>query len=95
LAAVGGTRFEGLRCRCFIPGIAAGALLAFVNGIGEIVATILLTSTAVSAALHRHFDEFYRGNFGTAAAWGVVQVVLVLLVVILTAGNSALHGAYR
>jgi iron(III) transport system permease protein len=30
------------------------------------------------------FDEFYRGNFGTAAAWGVVQVVLVLIVVMVT-----------
>jgi iron(III) transport system permease protein len=67
------------------PGIAAGALLAFVNGIGEFVATILLhvhpKYRPLSIAI---FDEFYRGNFGTAAAWGVVQVVLVLLVVIAT-----------
>jgi iron(III) transport system permease protein len=77
------------------PGIAAGALLAFVNGIGEFVATILLhvqpRYRPLSIAI---FDEFYRGNFGTAAAWGVVQVVLVLLVVIVTR-RIQLQGQFR
>jgi iron(III) transport system permease protein len=77
--------FRKITLPLLYPGIAAGALLAFVNGIGEFVATILLhvhpKYRPLSIAI---FDEFYRGNFGTAAAWGVVQVVLVLLVVILT-----------
>jgi iron(III) transport system permease protein len=77
--------FRRITLPLLYPGIAAGALLAFVNGIGEFVATILLhvhpRYRPLSIAI---FDEFYRGNFGTAAAWGVVQVVLVLLVVILT-----------
>jgi iron(III) transport system permease protein len=77
--------FQRITLPLLYPGIAAGALLAFVNGIGEFVATILLhvhpRYRPLSIAI---FDEFYRGNFGTAAAWGVVQVVLVLLVVILT-----------
>ena len=77
------------------PGIAAGALLAFVNGIGEFVATILLhvhpRYRPLSIAI---FDEFYRGNFGTAATWGVVQVVLVLLVVIVTR-RIQLQGQFR
>jgi iron(III) transport system permease protein len=77
--------FRRITLPLLYPGIAAGALLAFVNGIGEFVATILLhvhpRYRPLSIAI---FDEFYRGNFGTAAAWGVVQVVLVLLVVIAT-----------
>ena len=77
--------FRRITLPLLYPGIAAGALLAFVNGIGEFVATILLhvhpKYRPLSIAI---FDEFYRGNFGTAAAWGVVQVVLVLLVVIAT-----------
>lgn len=77
--------FRRITLPLLYPGIAAGALLAFVNGIGEFVATILLhvhpKYRPLSIAI---YDEFYRGNFGTAAAWGVVQVVLVLLVVIIT-----------
>jgi iron(III) transport system permease protein len=77
--------FRRITLPLLYPGIAAGALLAFVNGIGEFVATILLhvhpRYRPLSIAI---YDEFYRGNFGTAAAWGVVQVVLVLLVVIVT-----------
>jgi len=77
--------FRRITLPLLYPGIAAGALLAFVNGIGEFVATILLhvhpKYRPLSIAI---FDEFYRGNFGTAAAWGVVQVVLVLIVVMVT-----------
>jgi len=66
-------------------GIVAGALLAFVNGIGEFVATILLhTKEAYRPLSIAIYQEYYRGNFGTAASWGVVQVVLVLVVVMIT-----------
>lgn len=64
-------------------GIAAGALLAFVNGIGEFVATILLYTPhyrPLSIAIN---DELYYANYGTAASLGVIQVVLVLIVVVL------------
>ena len=64
-------------------GIASGALLAFVGGIGEFVSTILLHSQArykpLSIAIA---DEYYRGNFGTASAWGVLQILIVLVVLI-------------
>lgn len=64
-------------------GVAAGALLAFVNGIGEFVATILLYTPhyrPLSIAIN---DELYYANYGTAASLGVIQVVLVLIVVVL------------
>ena len=64
-------------------GIAAGALLAFVGGIGEFVSTILLHSQErykpLSIAIA---DEYYGGNFGTASAWGLLQILIVLVVLI-------------
>jgi iron(III) transport system permease protein len=64
-------------------GIAAGALLAFVNGIGEFVASILLYTPQYRPLSIAINDELYYANYGTAAALGVIQVVLVLIVVII------------
>jgi iron(III) transport system permease protein len=65
-------------------GIAGGVLLAFVAGVGEFVATIMLFPKLkyrpLSIAIN---DELNVGRWGTAACLGVVQVVLVLAVVIL------------
>ena len=63
-------------------GIAAGALLAFVNGVGEFVATILLYTPQYRPLSIAINDELYYANYGTAASFGVIQVVLVLIVVI-------------
>lgn len=65
-------------------GIAAGALLAFVSGVGEFVATILIYSPRYRPLSIAINDELYLANYGTAASFGVVQVVLVLLAVILS-----------
>jgi iron(III) transport system permease protein len=64
-------------------GIAAGALLAFVNGIGEFVATILLYTPQYRPLSIAINDELYYANYGTAASLGVIQVLVVLIVVIL------------
>jgi iron(III) transport system permease protein len=63
-------------------GITAGALLAFVNGVGEFVASILLYTPQYRPLSIAINDELYYANYGTAASYGVVQVVLVLIVVI-------------
>jgi iron(III) transport system permease protein len=63
-------------------GIAAGALLAFVNGIGEFVATILIYTPSYRPLSIAINDELYYANYGTAASLGVIQVLLVLIVVI-------------
>jgi iron(III) transport system permease protein len=62
-------------------GIAAGALLAFVSGVGEFVATVLIYTPRYRPLSIAINDELYLASFGTAAAFGVVQVVLVLLAV--------------
>lgn len=64
-------------------GIAAGALLVFVNGVGEFVATILIYTPQYRPLSIAINDELYYANYGTAASLGVVQVVLVLAAVIL------------
>jgi len=65
------------------PAIAAGALLAFVNGIGEFVSTILLYTPQYRPLSIAINDELYYANYGTAASLGVIQVLLVLAVVIM------------
>src|SRR5262249_35777137 len=64
-------------------GIAAGALLVFVNGVGEFVATILLYTPQYRPLSIAINDELYYANYGTAASFGVIQVLLVLIVLIL------------
>jgi iron(III) transport system permease protein len=63
-------------------GIAAGALLAFVDGVGEFVATILLYTPRYRPLSIAINDELYLANFGTAASLGMIQVLLVLAVVV-------------
>lgn len=64
-------------------GIAAGALLAFVDGVGEFVATILLYTPQYRPLSIAINDELYYANYGTAASYGVIQVLLVLIVVVI------------
>jgi len=64
-------------------GIADGALLAFVGGVGEFVATVLLYTPAYRPLSIAINDELYYANYGTAASFGVIQVLLVLLVIII------------
>jgi iron(III) transport system permease protein len=86
--SLGATAWSAFR-RVALPllsrGIAAGALLAFVGGIGEFVATTLLHAQErykpLSIAIA---EEYYRGNIGMAAAWGVVQMAVVLIVLVVT-----------
>jgi len=83
-----GSSWWGAFRRVVLPlvssGIAGGVLLAFVAGFGEFVATIMLYTKfkdrPLSIAIN---DELNAGHWGTAACFGVVQVVLVLAVVIL------------
>lgn len=65
-------------------GIMAGALLAFVDGVGEFVASVLLYTPdwiPLSIAIN---NQNYQGNIGIGAVYGMIQVVLVLGVLIIT-----------
>jgi iron(III) transport system permease protein len=85
--SLGGSWWDAFR-RVVLPliyrGIAAGALLAFVSGVGEFVATSLIYTSRyqpLSIAVQSFFDQ---GDYGTAATLGVVEVFLVILAIIIS-----------
>lgn len=65
-------------------GILAGTLLAFVEGIGEFVASILLFTVDTRPISVEIFQRMYSFEFGTACAYGVLQILLILVVLFLT-----------
>ncbi|UFJ39381.1 iron ABC transporter permease [Brevibacillus humidisoli] len=75
-----------------LSGVLAGTLLAFVQGIGEFVASILLftpSATPLSVAI---FQRMYAFEFGTACAYGVLQITLIIIVLFFSrkvAGDNA------
>jgi iron(III) transport system permease protein len=74
-------------------GIMAGALLAFVDGVGEFVASVLLYTPnwiPLSIAIN---NENYQGNYGIGAVYGMIQVVMVLAVVLVTQRGAGREGA--
>jgi iron(III) transport system permease protein len=65
-------------------GILAGSLLAFVQGIGEFVASILLftvNTTPLSVAI---FQRMYDFEIGAACAYGVLQIAMIVAVLFIT-----------
>lgn len=67
-----------------LGGILAGTLLSFVQCIGEFVASILIftpRTTPLSVAI---FQRMYSFEFGTACAYGVLQIVVIILVLFIS-----------
>lgn len=80
--------------RLIVPGVLAGALLAFVHGVGEFVASVLIYTSdtvPISVAIN---NSMYRFEMGTASAYGLLQVVLIF-VVMLVSGRLESGGAGR
>jgi iron(III) transport system permease protein len=65
-------------------GIMAGALLAFVDGVGEFVASVLIYTPRWIPLSIEINNQNYQGNIGTGAVYGMIQVALVLCVLIVT-----------
>lgn len=63
-----------------MPGLAAGALLAFVTALGEFVASILLYTHRTRPISMAILSELRAFNFGAAAAYGVLLIVMMALV---------------
>ena len=57
--------------------------VAFVDGVGEFVATVLLYTPQYRPLSIAINDELYYANYGTAASFGVIQVILVLGVLVI------------
>ncbi|MFJ7408852.1 MULTISPECIES: ABC transporter permease [unclassified Lysinibacillus] len=65
-------------------GILAGTLLALVQSLGEFVASILIYSTSTIPLSVAIFQKLYAFKFGTACAYGVLQIFLILIVLIIS-----------
>jgi iron(III) transport system permease protein len=63
-----------------LPGLAAGALLAFVTALGEFVASILLYTHRTRPISMAILSELRAFDFGAAAAYGVLLIVLMAAV---------------
>ncbi|WP_238005394.1 iron ABC transporter permease [Dactylosporangium sp. AC04546] len=72
--------FLSITVRLMLPGVIVGALLAFVHGVGEFVASVLIYTSStvpISVAIN---NRMYSFEIGTAAAYGMLQVVLIFVV---------------
>jgi iron(III) transport system permease protein len=67
-----------------LSGILAGALLAFVQGIGEFVSSILLFTSRTTPISVEIFQRMYSFEFGTACAYGVLQLTLIIIVLFIS-----------
>lgn len=67
-----------------LSGILAGTLLAFVQSIGEFVASILIYSTSTIPLSVAIFQKVYAFKLGTACAYGVLQMALILIVLLIS-----------
>lgn len=67
-----------------MSGVLAGTLLAFVQGLGEFVASILIYNVSTMPMSVAIFQKLYAFQFGTACAYGVLQVLLIVIVLLIT-----------
>lgn len=84
LGANSWTTFRRVVLPVIMPGIMAGALLTFVTALGEFVSSIMLyvySNRPISVEL---FSQLRLYDFGAAAAYGVLLMVLVIGSVALT-----------
>ena len=70
-----------------LPGLAAGALLAFVTALGEFVASILLYTHRTRPISVAILSELRAFDFGGAAAYGVFLIALMAVVFLLGYGK--------
>ncbi len=63
-----------------LPGLAAGALLAFVTALGEFVSSVLLYTHRTRPIAVEMFSALRDFDFGGAAAYGVLLIVLTGIV---------------
>jgi iron(III) transport system permease protein len=65
-------------------GILAGALLAFVDGVGEYVASVIVYPAGLPPMSVAIYQRIYSAEFGTAAAYGTLQIVLIFAILVLS-----------
>ncbi len=85
LGARGWMRFWRVRLPLIWPGAIAGTLLAFVIALGEYVASVLVFVPSNQPISIRIAAEMRDFNLGTAAAYGVILIVIITIAMLIAA----------
>lgn len=70
-------------------GVVAGALLAFVDGVGEYVASVVVYPAGLAPMSVEIYNRIYSAQFGSAAAYGSLQIFLILAVLVVSSRLQA------
>jgi iron(III) transport system permease protein len=65
-------------------GVLAGALLAFVEGVGEYVASVIVYPAGSAPLSVAIYQRIYAADFGTASAYGTLQIVLISIILVVS-----------
>jgi len=65
-------------------GILAGALLAFIDGVGEYVASVVVYPAGYPPMSVEIYNRLYSADLGSAAAYGALQIGLIFVVLLIT-----------
>lgn len=61
-------------------GVLAGALLAFIDGVGEYVTSVLVYPAGNAPMSVEIYNRLYSADFGSAAAYGTLQILIIFVV---------------
>lgn len=81
LGATGNRTFRKITIPLILPSVINGALLVFINSVGEFVSTILLYSYATKTISVEIYSQVRMYNTGAAACYGIILFVLVMIIV--------------
>lgn len=87
--------FYTVTVRLVYRGVLAGALLVFVDGVGEFVASVLIYTKSTTPISIEINNRLYSFDMGTAAAYGMLQVVLIFLVILVSRRLESRRGGKR
>ncbi len=81
LGATGSRTFRKVILPLIYPSILSGALLVFINSVGEFVSTIMLYTFSTKTISVEIYSQLRLYNTGAAAAYGIILFILVMLIV--------------
>ncbi|MEZ4689516.1 MAG: ABC transporter permease subunit [Ignavibacteria bacterium] len=81
LGASGYGTFRKVILPFVIPSVLSGAMLVFINSVGEFVSTILLYTYSTKTISVEIYSQLRLYNTGAAAAYGIILFIMVMIVV--------------
>ena len=81
LGASGFRTFSKITIPLIFPSILNGALLVFINSVGEFVSTIMLYSYSTKTISVEIYSQIRMYNTGAAASYGIILFVMVMIIV--------------